>query len=84
MKTKPVKNGIGMLETISANIEELRNCGKEPNYIIIHENDTMALMHEMFEAKLLQNVWKVDALEFEGIHIIRTKDIPEGVFDIVE
>lgn len=84
MKTKPVRNGTGMLKTISADIKKLRMSGKNPNFIIIHENDTMLLMHEMVDEKLLPDVWRIDVLEFEGLKIIRTKDIPEGEYSVVE
>jgi len=83
MATKPIRNGRNMLQTISADIESLRRLGKTPSYVIIHENDTMSLMREMMQAKILSDIWKIDILEIEGLRIIRTKDISEGAFDVV-
>ena len=71
------------LESIANEIKQYSVKGKIPTYIIINETDSINLLKEMHKAKLIPDNNKQKKLQIQGLRVIRTKDIPEGYFDIV-
>ena len=72
-----------ILFEITKEIDLYKKLGKLVTYIIINETDSIQLVKEMGKAKLIPPDSIPKKLQIKGLRVIRTKDLPEGYFDLV-
>jgi uncharacterized protein (UPF0254 family) len=73
-----------MLADIDAQVKEYTTLrGIRPNYIVIFTDDKEELLAEMVAAKLLTSNKPVGKLQYQGIRIITSTDIPAGYFEVL-
>ena len=53
-----------------------------PNYIIINPEDIDSLLREMAAAKMIPAGHLPGKLQYQGIRIIKSPDMPKGFFDV--
>jgi len=53
-----------------------------PNYIIINPEDEESLVHEMQLRKMLPTNRVPGKLQYQGIRIIQSTDMPKSFFDV--